>query len=415
MSTITEAPLDPALNESMAAIPIAVVTVTLSIATLAVSLRVYARAGMIHQFGLDDWAAILALILAISSGTMVAVNTIYGHGRHLAAVLAEDPGMIPKYFRTFYISIVLYNGSLTATKLTFLLQYYRILGTGYMKKVILAAGVFVALWSISQLLVVIFTCSPIHKFWLPETPGRCIPNIPFWYYNAAGNILTDVIIFVLPLPVLTRLNLRKNQKLGLIGVFSLGFFTCAISVIRIQYLKLSDDVTWDNVASSCWSISELCSGITCACLPTLRPLLSRFIPGMGSQHSNSRSKYYRRSSGRNLSNGSRVKSADEDGSSRGIMYPEDLELQSDDRSDKEIRVAASPPGSSSQCHDNSNNSKHARRMDKLRLGLKPTVRTEIRVGPAVPQTSWQRRSNRGIEVKRDFILTSLDRDREEGS
>lgn len=119
---------------------------------------------------------------------------------------------------------MLYNGSLTATKLTFLLQYYRILGTGYMKRVIIAAFVFVALWSISQLLVVIFTCSPIHKFWHDEVPGKCIPNIPFWYYNAAGNIVTDVIVFVLPLPALSRLNLRKSQKLGLIGVFCLGFF-----------------------------------------------------------------------------------------------------------------------------------------------------------------------------------------------
>lgn len=119
---------------------------------------------------------------------------------------------------------MLYNGSLTATKLTFLLQYHRILGTGQMRKVIMAAFVFVALWSISQLLVVIFTCTPIHKFWLPETPGTCIPNIPFWYYNAAGNIVTDVIVFVLPLPVLSRLNLRRGAKFGLIGVFCLGFF-----------------------------------------------------------------------------------------------------------------------------------------------------------------------------------------------
>jgi len=127
--------------------------------------------------------------------------------------------------KAFYTSIVLYNGSLTATKLTFLLQYHRILGTtGNMRKAIVVAFVIVALWSISQLLVVIFTCTPIHKFWLPETPGTCIPNLPFWYVNAAGNIITDVIVFVLPLPAISRLNLRRGAKFGLIGVFCLGFF-----------------------------------------------------------------------------------------------------------------------------------------------------------------------------------------------
>lgn len=134
--------------------------------------------------------------------------------------------------QSFYISIVLYNASLTATKLTFLLQYQRIMGQGTMRRVIMVAFVFVALWSISQLLVVIFTCSPIHKFWLPDTPGTCIPNLHFWYINAAGNIVTDVTVFVLPLPALSRLNLRKGQKLGLIGVFSLGFFVSSSCPLR---------------------------------------------------------------------------------------------------------------------------------------------------------------------------------------
>ena len=54
----------------------------------------------------------------------------------------------------------MYNGSLTATKVCFLLQYYRVLGTHMMRKIILIALFFVGLWSISQLLVVIFTCTP---------------------------------------------------------------------------------------------------------------------------------------------------------------------------------------------------------------------------------------------------------------
>lgn len=126
--------------------------------------------------------------------------------------------------KTFYISIVLYNGSLTAIKISFLLQYYRIFSTAKMRRIIVWASVFVGLWSVSQLLVTIFNCTPIDKFWLPELPGTCIPNLPFWYINAAGNILTDVTVFVVPLPALGSLNLRKAQKIMLLGIFSLGFF-----------------------------------------------------------------------------------------------------------------------------------------------------------------------------------------------
>ncbi|KAL2199409.1 hypothetical protein P885DRAFT_67438 [Corynascus similis CBS 632.67] len=432
MSGTWSPPTDPELLASRAGVPIAVVTVCLVVATTCVCLRTYARAVIIRQFGLDDWAAVAAMILAAGSGITVATNTLNGHGHHIQAV---DPSRLWIYFRSFYISIVLYNASLTATKLTFLLQYQRIMGQGTMRRVIMVAFVFVALWSISQLLVVIFTCSPIHKFWLPDTPGTCIPNLPFWYINAAGNIVTDVTVFVLPLPALSRLNLRKGQKLGLIGVFSLGFFTCAISVIRIQYLKLSDDVTWDNVASSCWSIGELCSGITCACLPTLRPLIIRCLPALRSQSGRSTGddKYYyhrslSRGGGSKVGAGGRLhnkNSTDENGSSRGIIYPEDLELQSDDRSDKAIGVTTTtvenasvrPPPQATVRRPSASHApahtKYARAVDKLRLGLRPTVHTEVRVGSSGSGSgpgAWPPVMDRGIEVKRDFsILTSAHR------
>ncbi len=112
-------------------------------------------------------------------------------------------------------------------------------------------------------------------------------------------------------------------------------------------------------------------------------------------------KYYKRSSGRDISNASRLKSTDENGSSRGIIYPEDLELQSDDRSDKQIRVTMGRQEGGMSGASTARNG----RMDKLKLGLKPTVRTELNVGSPGPQAPWKS-ADQGIEVKRDFTLTS---------
>jgi len=82
------------------------------------------------------------------------------------------------------------------------------------------------------------------------------------------------------------------------------------------------------------------------------------------------------------------------------MYPEDLELQSDDRSDKEIRVAVhrqdTPRSGGHQ--------KYGRAVDKFRLGLKPTVRTEVKVGTPGAAPAWP--AERGIAVKTDFTLTT---------
>lgn len=58
--------------------------------------------------------------------------------------------------------------------------------------------------------------------------------------------------------------------------------TVILSIVRIKYLKLFEDFPWQNVAPSLWSIGELTSAITCACLVTLRPFVARYFPGLAS-------------------------------------------------------------------------------------------------------------------------------------
>ncbi|KAL2872933.1 hypothetical protein SGCOL_011926 [Colletotrichum sp. CLE4] len=67
-----------------------------------------------------------------------------------------------------------------------------------------------------------------------------------------------------------------RQKIVLMATFGLGFFTCAISVIRLTTLKSSStstDATYNTVIAGIWSITELSCAIICLCVPTLRPLL----------------------------------------------------------------------------------------------------------------------------------------------
>src|SRR6266511_3333345 len=119
-------------------------------------------------------------------------------------------------FKTFYVSINLYTSCLMAIKMTFLLQYYRVLAIHKYRRIYIAAITIVGCWSLSQILVGIFICTPISGFWDQTVKATCIPNEPQWYANAAGNIVTDIAIFILPLPVLSSLNLARPQKVMLI-------------------------------------------------------------------------------------------------------------------------------------------------------------------------------------------------------
>lgn len=92
-----------------------------------------------------------------------------------------------------------------------------------MQRIYIAAIVIVGCWGLSQVLVGIFMCRPVQGFWDQSVEATCIPNFPQFYINAAGNIITDIAVLVLPLPVINRLNLAKPQKILLLGIFSLGF------------------------------------------------------------------------------------------------------------------------------------------------------------------------------------------------
>lgn len=158
--------------------------------------------------------------------------------------------------------------------MTFLFQYYRILGLLLPRYVYTSIVVTVGAWSTAMILQCFFLCQPLAGFWDKTLPGiKCLPDLSTWLGGAIGNILTDLLVFALPIPMLSKLNLPGVQKAILLGILSLGFLTIALSVVRIKYLRLNEnDVSWSNVSLTCLSMSELTLGIISACVPTMRRL-----------------------------------------------------------------------------------------------------------------------------------------------
>ncbi|KAI1381886.1 hypothetical protein F4677DRAFT_439693 [Hypoxylon crocopeplum] len=236
---------------------------------------------MLKQLGVDDHLTLVAWAFALATGISQCMNTRNGLGKHVWDLGSDTE--LGNYLKGFYVSITLYNVGLMFVKLAFLTHYYRVLAIKKMRTTFIVAMVIIGCWSLSQIIIGIFICDPVSGFWEKSTDPKCIPNYPQWYINAAGNIATDIAIFVLPLPALVHLHLPKAQRLVLIGIFSLGFFTCAISVIRVKFLQQGGDFSYENVEGSSWSITELCSGVICACLPTLRPLVSKWVPSLSNR------------------------------------------------------------------------------------------------------------------------------------
>jgi fucose permease len=146
----------------------------------------------------------------------------------------------------------------------------------------------------------IFQCQPVRAAWdIAVESERCIPLLTEFICSAPVNIVTDLAILALPIPVLTGMRLPQRQKTILVATFALGIFVTVVDVVRIYYLQQaidyvparrevdttagysqSGDFAWNASLAFMWSAVEVNVGITCACIPTLKPLVVRILPAM---------------------------------------------------------------------------------------------------------------------------------------
>lgn len=80
----------------------------------------------------------------------------------------------------------------------------------------------VAFW-IGSFSAVLFSCHPIHIFWDEFIPPDKCTN--FWnvLWGIAGpNIATDIVLLILPLPILWKLQMRLSKKIAIMSMFAIG-------------------------------------------------------------------------------------------------------------------------------------------------------------------------------------------------
>ncbi|KAL8418924.1 hypothetical protein RB594_002218 [Gaeumannomyces avenae] len=209
-----------------------------------------------------------------------------------------------KQLKGLMVAIICYRQGMNVVKLGFLFQYRRIFSqVRYVQTVCFWFIVFVLLWTAIQMVLFFFTCFPYGVI-NPSIVGRCLDTLTIWYLGGAMSMATDIAIFCIPLPATWKLQLPTRQKFMVLGIFGLGFFVCIVSVYRLFTLYsgvVSTDPTWDNIGAAIWSMVELTAAIVASCLPTLRPLLARFLPGKGlssarHDYNRSRSFYLRQGS-----------------------------------------------------------------------------------------------------------------------
>lgn len=284
------------------------------LATVFVVLRFVSRIFVVKRVAAHDYLMLLAWLIDFGFSFCLFYATHKGLGLHDSSINPQDRHGLNKVDFAFTVLYVgaslppfdynrltcLKNPALMAVK-TSILVFYLTLTKG---EPVYRWANYVTLFVVNAAglaltLVNVFQCNPVGAAVTYPVPdyAECTDILTLYLCSSPANIITDLAILFLPMPILTRMRLPRKQKLILVITFSFGFFVAVVDVIRIAYLQHAatsrqvtlkelhlqssndgNDLNWFAALSFMWSVIEVNVSVMCACVPGLKPLVARIIP-----------------------------------------------------------------------------------------------------------------------------------------
>ncbi|KAF3046373.1 hypothetical protein E8E12_005915 [Didymella heteroderae] len=258
----------------------------LSIATAVVVMRVYTKLGVVRKMLAEDYWLIVAWLCFAGFHVVVFMFEALPLGVHQWDLTARK-AMV--HARLFHISVAIYALIVIPLKVAIILQIRRI----FMPHNRSLHARPILLWIIDGFLMLnvmfyialflfqFLACRPLARAWNPLVAGTCVKDkMVLHIVSASINTASDLIIMILPQPVIWRLELSTKRKWGLSAVFLLGGLACAASAIRLYYairLYQSTDQTYRGAVMGKWAEPELTFGFVAACLPVLPAFIKHLL------------------------------------------------------------------------------------------------------------------------------------------
>ncbi|KAF2689762.1 hypothetical protein K458DRAFT_427868 [Lentithecium fluviatile CBS 122367] len=254
------------------------------IGTCMVFVRAFCRTRLVGLRGYcaDDYLIWFAWAVYSEVTVIAHVFILKAQGRHTSLLTPAQRENLPlsdyqawEYgTQVFIVGLTSYAVIVWTLKFNMLFFYRRVVKGLWVEQFILPAMCFVGAAAIAIILVLTCICVPFKKMWQirPDPGHNCVPQNGVIFYTILSlNLVTDLCIMLIPLPILKSVNAGPMRRLGLFFLFSLGIFCMVAAILRVVLVfKLNQ-----SGISAMWSIREDFVAVFVGQAPMVYPIFKR--------------------------------------------------------------------------------------------------------------------------------------------
>lgn len=174
---------------------------------------------------------------------------------------------ITSFTKAYFAIQILFPTTMSFAKISMLFLYRRIFPSRRFNILLYVVGAVILAWWFAGTLAIIFVCHPVQYFWDKTIPGgHCGSETGILYGIAGPNVVTDVVVLVLPLPILWKLQMRLLVPSALCTIlFTLSLldmpFLYSGILAKFYFTNSTGLVGHESLRSSRSSCSEACKFI----------------------------------------------------------------------------------------------------------------------------------------------------------
>ncbi|OJJ45217.1 hypothetical protein ASPZODRAFT_133842 [Penicilliopsis zonata CBS 506.65] len=257
-----------------------VLTTFFFLSIIVVGLRIYSRVVIARAPGIDDGLIILAAICQLGQWIVILIQSRHGLGRHESTISAAE--LIIYNHASFVGNIVGIAIGTMFLKLSIAANLLRLCQQRWFTLALWVLVVIIIAYEMVGTLFFFLVCRPMSGSWDPYAGAKCSSTetiVIFGLVNTSFNIITDVALAILPIPIIWRLNMKKSVRLYLVGILSLGYLAVAMDIVKTYYQETYTVETDETYTFSLifYGFLEDCIGMTAASVPMLKPLVGRVL------------------------------------------------------------------------------------------------------------------------------------------